>query len=109
MAEQPHAVAALDDLRLRARQHPPRAQRDQRTPHPQARHDGLQVRVDEPAGWLEGSERSERHESMRIGVEPGNVETKSAPTSSLGVAKPDIRGCASSVLRIPSDDATVSE
>jgi hypothetical protein len=44
-----------------------------------------------------------------MGEEPGSVVTKSAPTSSLGVAKPDIRGCASKVLRIPSEEATVSE
>ena len=60
MAEQPHAVAALDDLRFGAREHPARAPRDQRTPQPQARHDRLQVRVDEPAGWRERGERSER-------------------------------------------------
>jgi hypothetical protein len=66
VAEQPHAVAAVDDLRFGARQQPARAPRDQWTPQAQARHDRLQVRVDEPAGRRERGRRSEGHESMRM-------------------------------------------
>ena len=109
VTEQPHAVAALDDLRLRARDQLARAAHEQRTAQPQARHDRLQMGVHEPGGRRERGERCDGHESMRIGEDPGSVVTKSGPTSSLGVANPDIRGCASNVVRIPSDDATVSE
>ncbi len=98
MAEQAHAVTAIDDLSIRNRQHRPGATRDQRPAQAQAGHDGLEVGVGEPAGGREfggqrvgGSQGGGVHGSMRIVDEPGRLLTKSAPTRKLGVVKPGLQ------------------
>ena len=49
------------------------------------------------------------HESMRMGEEPGSVVTKSAPTSIAGRREARHPRLRQHVLRMPSDEATVSE
>ena len=119
VAEQAHAVAAIDDLCLGARRASGARGASQRPAQPQARHDRLQVRVGEPAAGAKSIALSVSDE-LRAAAdsvmdrcvsadEPGRVRDEVGAHQQRWGGEAGFARRLSTVPRIPSEDCTVNE